>query len=47
MIQVFCLGSAPTCIDPESPDITSTPPIDETVSGSDGRYQLYVPDPGQ
>ena len=47
VIQVFCLGSAPTCIDPEAPDITNTPPIDETVSGSDGRYQLYVPDPGQ
>ncbi len=47
VIQVFCVGSAPTCIDPEAPDITSTPPIDETSSGPDGRYQLYVPDPGQ
>ena len=47
VIQVFCLGAAPTCIDPESPDITSTPPIDETVSTPDGRYQLWLPDPGQ
>jgi hypothetical protein len=47
VIQVFCLGSAPTCIDAEAPDISSTPPIDETVSGPDGRYQLFIPDPGQ
>jgi hypothetical protein len=47
VIQVFCVGSAPTCIDAEAPDISNTPPIDETVSTGGGRYQLFVPDPGQ
>jgi hypothetical protein len=47
VVQVFCVGSAPICIDPETPDITNTPPLDETVSGPDGRYQLHLPDPGQ
>ena len=47
LVQVFCVGAAPTCIDAEAPDVTGTAPIDETVSGPDGRYQLWVPDPGQ
>jgi hypothetical protein len=46
VIQIFCLGSAPDCIDKTSPDISNTPPIDETVSGADGSYLLHVPDPG-
>jgi hypothetical protein len=46
VIQIFCLGSAPDCIDRSSPDISNTPPIDETVSGADGSYLLHVPDPG-
>ena len=45
VIQVFCVGNAPDCLDPEFPDVSNTPPIDETVSGPDGKYELYVPEP--
>jgi hypothetical protein len=45
-LQIFCVGAAPDCIDTLAPDISNTPPIDETTSASDGKYQLYVPDPG-
>ena len=47
VLQVFCLGAAPDCIDPAAADVSNTLPVDETVSGADGSYQLYVPDPGE
>jgi hypothetical protein len=46
VVQIFCVGAAPDCIDSDSPDISNTPPIDETVTGPDGSYLLHVPDPG-
>jgi hypothetical protein len=45
VIQIYCLGNAPDCIAEESPDISNTLPIDETVSGSDGSYELRIPEP--
>jgi hypothetical protein len=45
VIQIFCLGSAPDCVAEESPDVSNTLPIDETVSGPDGSYTLKVPEP--
>jgi hypothetical protein len=47
VIQVFCRSRAPGCVDPDRLDVSSTLPLDETVSGVDGRYQIWLPDPGQ
>ncbi|HEY0705662.1 MAG TPA: hypothetical protein VGG33_02640 [Polyangia bacterium] len=45
VIQAFCRGDAPTCVELAAPDISTTLPIDETVSGADGSYQLWLPNP--
>ncbi len=45
VIQIYCRGSAPACVDREAPDITNTLPIDETVSAADGSYRVWIPDP--
>ncbi len=46
VIQVYCLGNnAPDCVAAESPDVSNTLPIDETVSGPDGNYDLRIPEP--
>jgi hypothetical protein len=45
VIQVYCQGNAPDCVAEESPDISNTLPIDETVSGPDGSYELRIPQP--
>jgi hypothetical protein len=46
VIQIYCLGNnAPDCVAAESPDISNTLPIDETVSDSDGNYDLRIPEP--
>jgi hypothetical protein len=39
LIQVFCIASSPDCADTETP-------IAETVTVSDGSFQLLLPDPG-
>jgi hypothetical protein len=39
LVQVFCLATSPGCTDPETP-------IAETVSRSDGYFQVMLPDPG-
>jgi hypothetical protein len=47
IVQAFCLGSnVPTCVNLQAADVSATLPIDETVSGADGSYQLWLPDPG-
>ncbi len=45
VIQIYCQGNAPECVADESPDISNTLPIDETVSGPDGNYDLRIPEP--
>jgi hypothetical protein len=45
VIQIYCLGNAPDCVAEESPDVSNTLPIDETVSGADGSYELRIPEP--
>jgi hypothetical protein len=45
VIQIYCLGNAPDCVAPESPDISNTLPIDETVSDAVGNYELRIPEP--
>lgn len=39
LVQVFCLAVTPGCDDPETP-------LAETVTLSDGSFQLMLPDPG-
>jgi hypothetical protein len=46
VVQIFCVGDAPDCVDPTAPNIDATRPLDENVSGPDGGYQLSLPDPG-
>jgi hypothetical protein len=43
IVQVFCRGPAPACVDRSAADVSATLPIDETVSGADGRYELGLP----
>ena len=43
--RCYCVGNAPDCLDPGSPDVSNTLPIDETVSAPDGRYELRIPEP--
>jgi hypothetical protein len=43
LVQVFCRGPAPACVDRSAADISATLPVDETVSGADGRYELGLP----
>jgi hypothetical protein len=47
LVQVFCWGAPPGCVDRQVQDISSTLPIDQTISAADGSYKLSVPDPGQ
>jgi hypothetical protein len=39
LVQVFCLASAASCADPDTP-------VAETVTASDGSFSLRLPDPG-
>jgi hypothetical protein len=45
VIQIYCQGNAPDCVADDSPDISNTLPIDETVSDPDGNYDLRIPEP--
>jgi hypothetical protein len=43
IVQVFCRGPAPACVDRSAADVSNTLPIDEAVTGADGRYDLGLP----
>ena len=43
IVQVFCRGSAPACVDRSAADVSNTLPIDEALTGADGRYELGLP----
>jgi hypothetical protein len=46
VVQIFCVGAAPDCVELGAPSIETTRPLDETVSAADGSYRLVLPDPG-
>jgi hypothetical protein len=45
LVEAYCMGQPPSCIDPAAPDVTRVRPIAETISDQDGNYRLLVPDP--
>ena len=46
VIQLYCTGPAPDCVDRFAPSTELARPLAETTSGPDGDYRLIVPDPG-
>lgn len=46
LVQIYCIGEAPECVDASAPDLETARPLDEVLSGADGSYRLAVPDPG-
>jgi hypothetical protein len=46
VLQAFCIGEAPDCVDPGSIVPATARPVAETVSDGDGRFRLILPDPG-
>jgi hypothetical protein len=45
LVQAYCIGQPPSCIDPHAPDITTVRPTAEAISDGSGAYRLLVPDP--
>ena len=45
VIQVYCTGLAPDCVDPAAPQTDAARPVGETVTDADGRFQVHLPDP--
>jgi hypothetical protein len=45
LVQAYCIGAPPSCIDLRAPDITSVRPTAEAISDGTGAYRLLVPDP--
>jgi hypothetical protein len=45
VVQVYCTGLPPDCVDPTAPDTDAARPVGETVTGQDGRFQVHLPDP--
>jgi hypothetical protein len=45
LIEAYCVGQPPSCIDTSAPDTTNVRPVAETISDEDGNYRMLVPDP--
>jgi hypothetical protein len=45
LVQAYCLGLPPSCLDLSTHDTTNVVPIAEAVSDDGGAYRLLVPDP--
>jgi hypothetical protein len=45
VVQVYCTGLPPDCVDPTAPQTDAARPVGETVTGTDGRFQVHLPDP--
>ena len=45
VVQVYCTGLPPDCVDPDAPDTDAARPVSETVTTQDGRFQVHLPDP--
>lgn len=46
VLQAYCIGDAPDCVDPGSIVPATARPVAETVSDGDGGFHLVLPDPG-
>ena len=47
VVQIFCTGQPPDCVEPQSPQLDAARPLAETKTGSDGRFQVHLPDPAR
>jgi hypothetical protein len=47
VVQVYCTGLPPDCVDPLAPETDAARPVGETVTGPDGRFQVHLPDPSR
>jgi hypothetical protein len=47
VVQVFCTGAPPDCVDPNAPQLEAARPLAETKAGADGRFQVHLPDPAR
>jgi hypothetical protein len=45
LIQAYCVGRPPSCIDPAARDTTTVQPTSQAISDGTGAYQVLVPDP--
>jgi hypothetical protein len=45
VVQVYCTGLAPDCVDPSAPQTDAARPVGETLTDADGRFQVHLPDP--
>lgn len=45
VIQVYCTGLPPDCVDPAAPQADAARPVGETVTDASGRFQIHLPDP--
>lgn len=47
VIQVFCIGKAPECVDPDNAQAGGARALDEAVSDREGRFEVHLPDPAR
>jgi hypothetical protein len=45
VVQLFCTGAPPDCVDPGLPKLETARPLAETKTAADGRFQVQLPDP--
>jgi hypothetical protein len=45
LVEAYCMGLPPACIDARAPDVSNVRPTAEAVSDGSGAYRLLVPDP--
>jgi hypothetical protein len=45
LIEAYCVGGPPACVDVNAPDTSTVRPTAEAVSDDRGSYRLLVPDP--
>jgi hypothetical protein len=45
LVEAYCIGSPPSCIDANAPNTDLVRPTAEAISDQNGAYRLVVPDP--
>jgi hypothetical protein len=45
LVEAYCIGRPPSCIDGQLPDTSAVRPTAEAISDAAGAYRLVVPDP--
>jgi hypothetical protein len=47
VVQIFCTGEPPDCMEENSPKLEAARPLAETRADKNGRFQVYLPDPAR